>query len=48
MKCPVCQGKMIYDVRHMLELKMNMPFCRECGYSNRLDWERVKEKEDDR
>ena len=45
MKCPVCQGTMIYNVRHMLEQKMNIPFCDQCGYSNKLDWEQIEEED---
>ena len=40
--CPVCNGKMIYNIEHMVKCRMNIPFCKKCGYSNKLDWTPVK------
>jgi len=41
--CPVCKGKMIYNIEHMIKYKMNIPFCEKCGYSNKLDWTRKED-----
>ena len=42
-KCPYCDGKMIYNIEHMVKYRLNIPYCENCGYSNKLDWELLDE-----